>query len=269
MKKISSIALLLLIAISMSGCGEKTNDYGVDLESPNVLSCTNLNYNYLTGKDAKILENHLYVVEYADNKTDILNVKEIYTADISKTEEANDNEAVEEFKTHIKSRFCDSRKSYITPRDYSGKEATCDVTYKDNVITAVLTYPKEIVDYAVEKEKFGSFDEVKSQLENGEFSAAKNTYFTCDKDYDKSTFVTKELSAILNVKFNKKKDSLDPTFYIGMLRNEIVLYNRFREEILKEYKVDTSNRVDFVPNKEEYNAYIKKWAGGRSRLRHF
>ena len=31
-----------------------------------------------------------------------------------------------------------------------------------------------------------SLEEVKTQLENGEFAALKKSYFTCDKEFDKS-----------------------------------------------------------------------------------
>lgn len=246
MKKISSLALLLLAATITIGCEDKKeeieNTYGVDFESENVLACTNLSYNYLSGTNADILENHLFLVEYDENKTDILRVKEVYTADISKKDEKVDDEKVEELKEYIKTSFCEPRMAYITPSDYEGEEVTCDVTFEDDVVAAELTYPKEIIDMAVEKGMFGSLEEVKTQLENGEFAALKRSYFTCDKEFDKSTFVTKELNATLNIEGSG--DILDTR--IKILVDEVNLYVRFRPEVLKEFKADTGNdRVNF------------------------
>lgn len=263
MKKIAScISILCLSAIMVTGCAEKKEEvektYGVDFESPNVLTCTNLNYNHLASKSSNILENHLYLVEYDENKTDIIRVKEVYTADLSKVEVLDDGK-VEEFKNHVKERFCDTRKSYITPNDYSGEDVICEITYEDNIVSAVLSYPKDIIDFAVEKGMFGSLEEVKKQLENGEFAALKNTYFTCDKEYDKTALLTKELSATLNIKYTGDDSYLEPSFVINMLLNEVNLYVRFQDEIFKEYKVDTGNNlvkieaVDYEKVEGDYN----------------
>ena len=75
-----------------------------------------------------------------------------------------------------------------------------------------------------------------------------NNYFTCDKSYDKSNLITKEIKRTLNLTYFANLD-----FKPGMynLANELNQQQRFYEEVFEQYKIDTGNRITLKPVNEE------------------
>lgn len=246
MKKNLMILSLLFIGLTVTGCGKKANE--IDTKSENVLACTSMKYNIFGNSSSNIIENHLFIAEYDDSKTNIENAKEIYTADYSKTGKKLTEEDLKKLKENFKTRFCDVRKNLITPTGYEGEEVTCDIKYKDDVVTVEMVYPKDAIEYAKSKDKLGTLEEVKQKLEDNNMAWFYKNYFTCDKSYDKTKFINKEITKTLTLNYNGNSDEKNSLF---MAINEMNIYQRFSEDVFEKYKVDTNNRIDLIPINEE------------------
>lgn len=243
------MGLMICAIFIITGCGNNSNDndYGMDLESDKVLSCNSMKYNIFGHYSSNVIENHLFLAEYDDEETNIISAKEIYTADYSQSGNELTKEDKEELKEGFKTRFCDVRKRLITPDGYEGKKVSCDIKIEENVITVEMVYPKDAIEYAKSKGKLGTLEEVKEKIETDNMPWFYNNYFTCDKSYDKSKFINKEINRTLSLKSNSTFSNL------YHLANEINQHQRFYEEVFDEYKVDTNNRITLKSVKDEYS----------------
>ena len=245
-KSLTIMSLSLCSVIMLTGCGNNAKE--IDINSENVLACTSMKYNIFGNYSSDVVEDHLFIAEYDDSKTNMISAKEIYTADYSKSDKKPTGEDLKELKEGFKTRFCDVRKRLITPDGYEGEEVTCNITDKDNVITVEMVYPKAAIDYAKSKDKLGTLEELKQKIETDNMAWFYNNYFTCDKSYDKSNLITKEIKRTLNLTYFANLD-----FKPGMynLANELNQQQRFYEEVFEQYKVDTGNRITLKPVNEE------------------
>lgn len=242
------IGLLLCSVLMITGCGNNSNKNEIDIEAENVLACTSMKYNIFGLYSTNVIENHVFLAEYDESKTNIEKALEVYTADYSKTEKELTKEDLQELKEGLKTRFCDVRKKLITPDGYEGEEVTCNITDKDNVITVKIVYPKAAIEYAKDKGKLGALEEFKKKVEADDTLWFYHNYFTCDKSYDKSKFINEEIKKTLNLNYS---GDLQVSNVMRNVVNEINMYNRFDEEVFEQYKVDTLNRVTLKPINEE------------------
>ena len=241
--------ILICGLLLLTGCGNKgTEDNEIDISSENVLACTSMKYNIFGNYESDVVENHMFIAEYDDSKTNMVSATEIYTADYSNADKKPTGNDLEELKEGFKTRFCDVRKRLITPDGYEGEEVTCNITDKDNVITVKMVYPESAIEYAKNKGKLGSLEEVKENIEANNMAWFYNNYFNCDKNYDKSNYINQEIKRTLNLTYFANAE-----FKFGMrnLANELNMQNRFYEEVFEEYKIDTNNRISLKPIDEE------------------
>lgn len=250
MKRFSKILLLSLVAILLVGCGKDKikedveEGYGVDLDSKHVLACTSLKYSLFGGVDSDIYEEQMLLVEFDDNDEDIKQVKEVYVADYSKSDKKFDDSTLDDTEKEFKTNYCDKRFRSIIPQSgYEGSQPTCDIKLdkeKKNV-SVVITYPLEAVKYFVDKNYIGNLEELKNDSEGASNRWFYNTYFTCDKNYDKSKLIKKDV--VRNVTIKVENATVEPSVAINILLLQVNTNQQYVDKMFEEYKVDTINRV--------------------------
>lgn len=252
MKRNLMIICLLFTLLTITGCGKETKKDKIDVDTKreNVLACTSMKYNIFGDSSSEITEDHLFIAEYDDSKTNIISAQEIYTADYSKTGKKLTEDDLEKVKEQFKTKFCDIRKTLITPNGYEGEKVPCDIKYEDDVVTVKMIYPKDAIEYAKSKNKLGTLEELKQKLEANSMVWFYNNYFTCDKNYDKSKLINKEIKKTLTLNYN---GSYNESHELLGVTNELNAYQRFVGKVFEKYKLDTNNRITLEPNNEEEN----------------
>ena len=258
MKKKLLYSLLAIIAcFTLAGCeteknlekNSENNIGGIDSTSENVLLCTNLE-RHMRVRRENVIESWQYVIEYADNNQDILNWKEVYTVDFSQHVNKDHDKLVE----YIKSNFCKYRIDDVTEEGYEENEELCQITNKDYVYTAVVTYPDKSIKHFVESANH-SFEKetMKNLLETGTYDDGFRGIFTCDKDFNHFTLESYNTEREIQVKFlgsyeYGKEDAL--IYLTDTLENISEFYYK---ELLKEYKIDGSESFSFDLKSEDGN----------------
>ena len=78
-----------------------------------------------------------------------------------------------------------------------------------------------------------TLEELKQKLEANSMVWFYNNYFTCDKNYDKSKLINKEIKKTLTLNYN---GSYNESHELLGVTNELNAYQRFVGKVFEKYK---------------------------------